>query len=530
MRRRIWEKCGISYIKSQVELLKFKSNITNMKYIAYYRKSTENEDRQLLSLDGQEREALMLAERHNLTIIKTFKESMSAKSTGRPLFNEMMKMIQTGKADGIICWKLDRLARNFIDGGLIIDLLQHGVIQEIQTSEGVHRPGDDVMLLAIKFGMANQYSRNLAVDVKRGNREKLARGGWPCFAPFGYKNDKANKTIVVNEEKAKYVVRAFELYSTGSYGLKDIAKILYDEGLRTGTGGKFLFGNIRRFIDNPFYCGLMRRDDKLYVGNHEPLITKDLFDKTQDVLHNRHRPRPQNHFFPLRGFMTCEKCGCALTATIKKGHHYYYCTNGRGKCDEHKTYLRENTLYPIVAGLFENLNIDEETIQLLYESAQEECEHEFDYSESVISTLKSRLNDLVLKESRLLDVFLAENISKEIYDGKALEIQNEKTILSKQIADVEQTRKNAVSTLEPVREIFLRASRAKKEFIAGDDIKKREVLETILWNLSLQEQKMAQYEFKSPYSSFLKLPKNPDFHTLSECRDSNSERLLPKQE
>ena len=95
-----------------------------MKYIAYYRKSTEAEDRQLLSLDSQEREALSLAEKHNLTITKTFKESMSAKSSGRPLFNEMMKMIQSGKADGIICWKLDRLARNFIDGGLIIDLLQ----------------------------------------------------------------------------------------------------------------------------------------------------------------------------------------------------------------------------------------------------------------------------------------------------------------------------------------------------------------------------------------------------------------------
>ena len=66
---------------------------------------------------------------------------MSAKSAGRPLFNEMIKMIQAGKADGIVCWKLDRLARNFIDGGLVIDMLQHGIIQEIQTSEGCFSSG-----------------------------------------------------------------------------------------------------------------------------------------------------------------------------------------------------------------------------------------------------------------------------------------------------------------------------------------------------------------------------------------------------
>ncbi len=343
-----------------------------MKFIAYYRKSTESEDRQLLSLDAQEREALQLSEKYNLNVVKTFKESMSAKSAGRPLFNEMIKMIQAGKADGIVCWKLDRLARNFIDGGLVIDMLQHGIIQEIQTSEGVFRPGDDVTLLALKFGVANQYSRNLSVDVKRGNREKLAHGGWPGPAKFGYKNDKAEKTIVVDPIKSKYVIRMFELYSTGSYGFKEISQILFDEGLRTGTGKKFFSGNIHRLMDEPFYYGMMLRDGKLHPGNHTPIISKELYDKVQDVLHNRHRPRPKNHFFPLRGFMTCEKCGCALTASLKKGHAYYYCTNGKGICSEHKTYMRENTLYPIVASLMEKLNIDEEAIEMMHQSAKED--------------------------------------------------------------------------------------------------------------------------------------------------------------
>lgn len=364
-----------------------------------------------------------------------------------------------------------------------------------------------------------------SVNVKRGNKEKLNSGGWPGTAPFGYLNDKLTKTIILDPVRAKYLVRAFELYATGSYGFKQISQILHDEGLRTNTGRKFFSGNIHRFIDNSFYCGLMMRGGKLYQGNHEPLVSKELFDQAQDVLHNRNRPRPKTHFFPLRGFMTCEVCGCSLTASLKKGHHYYYCTNSKGNCPEHKTYMREKTLYPIVGSLFEKLNLDEEVIEMMYRSAKEETGYDTAYAESVLTTLRSRLNALSAKESKLLDTFLAEQISGEVYDAKALEIQNEKVLVAKQIKETEEKQAKGISTLEPTKNLFLRASRARKEFIAGDDFKKREIVETVLWNLSMKEQKMAQYQFKSPYSILAKLPQNPDFLTVRRRRDSNSRYL-----
>ena len=492
-----------------------------LKYILYCRKSTESDDRQVLSLDSQEKELLALAEKLGIKVVKVLRESKSAKAPGRPVFDEMMKVFENGKADAIICWKIDRLTRNPVDGGRIQWLLQNNKIKQIQTFEKNFLPTDNVLLMSIEQAMASQYIRDLAINVKRGQRAKLEKGWWPGFAKFGYKNDKANKTIIVDDYKSKYVIRAFELYSTGSYGFKEISQILFDEGLRTGTGKKFVAGNIHRLMDEPYYYGMTLRDGKLYESKHTPLISKELFDKVQDVLHNRNRPRPKNHFFPLRGFMTCEKCGCALTASLKKGHQYYYCTNGKGICSEHKTYLRENTLYPIVASLMEKLNIDEEVIEMMYQSAKEDIGLDAEYSTSILTTLKTRLNALTVKESKLLDAFLAESITKEIYDSKALEIQNEKTILSKQISDTEKKSENLVSTLEPVKNIFLRASRAKKEFLAGDDQKKREVVETILWNLSMQEQKMANYKLKSPYSILSKLPKNPDFQTLRTEWDSN---------
>jgi DNA invertase Pin-like site-specific DNA recombinase len=485
-----------------------------MKYILYCRKSTDTEDRQVLSLDSQERELLDIAKRHNLSVVKVLRESMSAKSAGRPIFDQMMKMIDSGKADAILCWKLDRLARNFVDGGKVIDNLQKSVIKEIRTYEAAHIPSDNVLLLAVQLGMANQYIRDLSVNVKRGNREKLSRGEWPNHAPFGYLNDKATKTITIDPIRSKYVPRAFDLYITGSHGFQDISDILYAEGLRTRSGGKVLKSHVQRILGSVFYTGLMERDGKYYNGNHQPLVSKDIFDQAQDVMHYRIHPKPQHLFFPLRGFLTCETCGCALTASLKKGHQYYYCTNGKQKCDEHKGYMRETYLYEKVSNLFEMLDFSERKIEIMYQAAKEMCEQNDTYAESVLTALHTRLDALKTKETRLLDTFLAEQITKDIYDAKVLEIHNKRVSLNRQIGETEANGTKGASTLEPVKKIFLQGSRAKKDFLKADDFKKREILENLLWNLSIKNKSVASIKFRSPFEILAKAPKDASISML----------------
>ena len=198
-----------------------------MKYILYCRKSTEGEDRQVLSLDAQQRELLELAEKLNLEVVHVFKESMSAKSPGRPVFAEAINYIVTGKADAILCWKLDRLSRNFIDSGLLIHSLQTSVIKEIRTHEGSHYPSDTVYTILFTLGQANQFSIDLSANVKRGNRQKLAQGGFPGNAPFGYINEKVNKTVIPHPINAKYVKRAFHLRIKEYKSYSEISDILY---------------------------------------------------------------------------------------------------------------------------------------------------------------------------------------------------------------------------------------------------------------------------------------------------------------
>jgi site-specific DNA recombinase len=287
---------------------------------------------------------------------------------------------------------------------------------------------------------------------------------------------------------------------------------LYEEGLRTKSGRKIYRNQIKRTLDSSFSAGLMPAGGKYYEGNHTPLISKTLFDKVQNVMHNRSRPRPQKHFFPLRGFLSCEACGCALTASLKKGHQYYYCTNGKKKCEEHKSYLREKALYDTIAGILGNLSISDRKIELMYQSAKERVGADNTYAEQALATLQTHLESLKTRESKLLDTFLAEQISKELYDEKVLDIFNDKVATKKQIKDLEL--KQPKITLEPTKKIFKQASTSQKEFLDGDDTKKRKVVESLLWNLSLKDKKVASIKYKTPFDILAKAPKDADFPLL----------------
>lgn len=477
-----------------------------LRYVIYCRKSTDSEDRQVQSLETQEKRVMEIVSRDNLNVVATFKESMSAKASGRPLFNQAMRLIKSGKADAIICYKLDRLARNFIDGGDIIDCLQRSVIKEIKTSESRFLPTDNVIPIAVEFGSANQYVKDLSFVVRGGNITKLSNGGWPGNAPFGYLNDKAEKTIIVDTVRAPYVRRSFDLYANYNKSYSEIADILYSEGLRTKSGKKVLKSSIQRIITSKFYVGIMERDGKLYPGAHTPIVSKELFDKAQYVAEGKSRPRPQTRFFALRGLLSCENCGCAITATVKRGHDYYYCTDGKKVCTEHTSYMRETYLYEKVEKVLDDLVFDSEWIELVYQASVEKSKGKTDEVDKVSEGLQNRLKSLTEQEDKLLGVYLEGNISKEKYEEKLLVIKNEKVEVSFH-KDKEKTN-NPTVTLEQIKSIFLDGIKRRNEFFDAGKEKKKEILESVLWNISLKGKEIVTTQYKSEYMLLANSPKN----------------------
>ena len=502
--------------------------MVNMKYIIYCRKSTDTEDKQVMSLESQEKEMTDYAKKNNLDVLETLFESKSAKSEGRPVFNKMIDMIKKGKAHGIICWKLDRLARNFIDGGKIIDSLQKGIIKEIRTYESIHLPSDNVLTLAVQLGMANQYIRDLSMNVKRGNRAKLERGEWPNHAPMGYINDKATKTVKIDKKFAPYIVRAYELYLTGGYTLKQITKVLYDEGLRTKTGGLCRSNQVHRFFINRFYSGMMERDGKIYEGKHKGIVSIKEFNQAQEILHGRAHPHPKKFFYSAQGFLKCEVCGCALTVDTRKGFKYYYCTNGKGLCDQHKGYMRSEYVDKALADMFKVLKFDQEIIDISYEAYKEQNKDKIDYVNTGKENLLNELNSLEEKESLLVDSYSSKVLRKELYEQKMLEVDNKRTELNKQLKEIELKVGVSANTIEQIKNIFLDGNKASESYLTLDEYEKRKMLEKLLSNATFKNKNVAQYNFKSVFQPLALTPKNCDLPRLLRVRDSNPNTCLQR--
>ncbi len=367
-----------------------------MTTIIYCRKSTDDANHQILSIDSQETEMRKLAERSDLIVSKIFRESMTAKEPGRPVFAEMMAFVEKHPGATILVWKLDRLARNPVDEGKIKWLLQKEIIAEIKTPDRNYHPSDNALIASVEFGMANQYIRDLRQNVMRGNRSKLEHGGWPSMAPFGYQNNKADRTVLVNPSTAPAVRRIFELYASGNYTLKEITASIYSEDYRTKGGKKLSKSNIHAILTNPFYYGVMVHHDTHYQGNHEPLISKELFDEAQNVLRGKNHSKRKTHFFPLRGFMTCDVCGCMLTATLQKGKHvYYYCTNGKGGCDQRKKHLTKDAATSLIASVLQGmLKVDEAKIDLAIRASEARQENKMKASDSLRQKLLRRLAEI----------------------------------------------------------------------------------------------------------------------------------------
>ena len=272
-------------------------------YILYCRKSSEEEDRQALSIESQIGELERFAKKEQLRSVARFQESRSAKTPGRPIFTDVLRRIEKGEADGILAWHPDRLARNAMDGGHVIHLLDGGKLQNLRfPTYTFENTSQGKFMLAIMFGQSKYYVDSLSENVRRGNRTKREKGWLPGRAPIGYVNvttETGEKVIASDKERFPLLKQIWEMLLSGGYSVPQLLEIATEQmGLRTPKkkriGGKPLsVSGIYRVLSNPFYAGQILFHDQWYPGRQEAMVTVAQFQQTQALLGRTGTARPK---------------------------------------------------------------------------------------------------------------------------------------------------------------------------------------------------------------------------------------------
>ena len=498
------------------------------KYFIYARKSSENEDRQMASIDSQVDELKKLASDLKLEVADVLVESQSAKGPGRPIFNDMLMRISQGEATGILCWKLNRLARNPIDGGQISWMLQENVIEHIQTYGRDYKSDDNVLMMQVEFGMANQFIRDLRTDTKRGLRAKAERGWYPTFATLGYMHNpyklKGEKEIITDPERFDLVRKVWDLMLTGTYTPPQALKIATEEwGLRNRKGQNIAKSNIYRILSDPFYYGSFeypKGSGNWYEGKHEPMITRAEYDQVQRVMGGKHNTRAKAYEFAYKGPIVCGECGAQVTAEHKikkqkngvvRNYIYYHCTKRKDPNCSQKA-IEEKKLEEHIATTISKVDIPEEFFNWAMSRLKEDNDREVRSRKKIILNQQIQYQDVLAKIDNLIDMRADKEITADEFKNRKAKLVDEQEKAKSLIDDTDEratewfnhTEKYLAFSEDAYNKFKDGSLRTRKEmlFMLGSNLKLIDKKLFIILPDVLQSLEMASTEVKDIHSRF----------------------------
>ncbi len=471
-------------------------------YIPYYRKSSEQDDKQALSIDSQRDAGEKMIIGENLTIISSgpIEESHSAKRCGqRKGFNEMLRLIEDGEANAILLWDINRLSRNAGDAGMVIDLMDRGLLHEVRTpSQTFHDDPHHKFLLSLYCSQAKLENDNKGKDVKRGMKKKAKQGWLPGPALPGYVNTpdklKGYKTIEIDEENFTLIQKMFHEVLECTHSAKQVLEIATNDwGVRKSNGKKISRSCWYNMLHNPFYYGEFDYGGQTYKGSHVPMITKDEFNKIQIILGGKQKNKRVTHSFPFTGVMSCGECGRTVTAENRykkqkngKVRHYvhYHCTAPNkticsqgvvhGK-DIHKQLARETA----------SIEIPDDFVQWSLGIIKQENADMISSRTEVIKKQRNLYDKCITKIDNLIDLCADGTISADDLKRKRKPLEEQKEHLD---SLMKNTSNSVSSWLDEVEERLAVAETAKRKFeTTQDDSAIKKLIRSFASDLTLKD-------------------------------------------
>jgi len=444
-----------------------------------------------VSLQEQKEAIVRYAEKNNLNIIQWFEELETAAKQGRPLFTKMLKLLRSGKSSGTIIHKIDRSARNLKDWAALGDLIDEGIeVHFAHESLDMDTRGGR-LAADIQAVIASDYIRNLREEAIKGLYGRLKQGIYPFGAPVGYNNQGGGQIKSINPIYGPLVKKAFQLYASDKYSLEELTKIMNELGLRNSKGNKLTLSALSLVLNNPFYVGVIKVKGKTFQGKHDPLISSDLFTKTQNVLRGKTNTKFLKHDFLFRRLIKCAICNYSLIGERQKGHVYYRCQT---KACPTKT-VREELIEKALVNILEDIqlySLEEEILNEILHDAQVKWSSNHDAIEESLKMQQSKISQ---KLERLTDALIDNVIDKDLF-----EIKKEKLLV-----ELQGFKHKSLNLSDQKEAIFKKASKfleliksAKKAYLNGINEEKRKIIKCITSNFAIQGRKPI-ISMKSPF-------------------------------
>lgn len=481
------------------------------KAVLYARVSSEEQKNGGFSIPAQIDLLRTYAKNKNIDIAEEFTEAESARESGRPVFNKMLRYINKHKdINCILVEKTDRLYRNFADPIKVFDL---GIdIHYVKEGNILNKDSNsnDLFVHDINIAVSKRFINNLSEETQKGVRKKVKEGYFNAKPPYGYKKTDKNNSAI-DEQTSKFVKRAFEIYAQGNISLKNTRQQLYNEGYIYKTNyPKISTGQLEDMLKNECYLGFVRHKGKLYQGKHEPIIRNRLFERVQLAFNKDNKPKTQKkHEFLYSGLLKCGECGRAITCEKKrKSLIYYHCTGNYGKCSNKKNYIKQEIIDKQIAEGLQNIVIKDNLADYLNKILEESykdlnvmTKEKHDYIKREISQIKTR-------QDKLLGLYMDGELEKDLWTEKNNEYTKKRIELENKLGN---SKNSDEEFLNRGRKIIELSKRTYSLYLKQNDEEKRKMLKILFSNINLTGEKLS-YEYNRPFSFFAETNKNKKWY------------------
>lgn len=424
--------------------------ITTNKVAIYVRVSTTSQAEEGYSIEEQIDKLESYCKIKDWTVYKVYTDGgFSGSNTERPALEKLIKDADRKKFDTVLVYKLDRLSRSQKDTLFLIEdvFIKNGIeFLSLQENFDTSTPFGKAMIgLLSVFAQLEREQIKERMQLGKLGRAKAGKSMMWAKTSYGYDYHKETGTMTINPVQSLAIKFIFESYLSG----RSITKLRDDLNEKFPKEKPWNYRAVRGILGNPVYCGYNQFMGGVYKGNHEPIISKEDFDKTQEELKIRQRtalenlnPRPFQAKYMLSGIVQCGYCLAPLkilmgmyrkdgTRLVKYECHQRHPRKLRGvttyndnkKCDS-GFYLKDE-LEAFVLKEVNKLQHDSEYLETIFSDNRKESIDRESY--------QKQIRELSKKLSRLNDLYIDDRITLEELQSKSSEFQNMRALLEKEL-------------------------------------------------------------------------------------------------